>query len=62
MNLLEYAAKELLVKEGVPVAQYGVAETPEAAFDIACKLTKRPLVVKAQIAAGGEVKEDFLMD
>jgi succinyl-CoA synthetase beta subunit len=60
MNLLEYAAKELLVKEGVPVAQYGVAETPEAAFDIACKLAKRPLVLKAQIAAGGRGKGRFL--
>ncbi|QSR88996.1 ADP-forming succinate--CoA ligase subunit beta [Methylacidiphilum caldifontis] len=59
MNLLEYVAKEILAREGVPVPQFGVASSPDEAFDVAVKLNKTPLVVKAQIAAGGRGKGRF---
>ncbi|ACD83100.1 Succinyl-CoA synthetase, beta subunit [Methylacidiphilum infernorum V4] len=60
MNLLEYVAKEILAKEGVAIPRYGVAETPQEAFDIAIKLNTTPLVVKAQISAGGRAKGKFV--
>ncbi len=55
MNVHEYQAKEVLARFGVPVAPGEVAETPEKVREIAAKLGG-PVVVKAQIHAGGRGK------
>jgi succinyl-CoA synthetase beta subunit len=55
LKVHEYQAKELLAKFGVPVPQGRVAETPQQAREIAAELGK-PVVVKAQIHAGGRGK------
>ncbi len=55
MNVHEYQAKEVLARFGVPVAPGDVAETPEKVREIAAKLGG-PVVVKAQIHAGGRGK------
>jgi succinyl-CoA synthetase beta subunit len=51
----EYQAKELLAKYGVPVPNGRVATTPAEAREIALELGG-PIVVKAQIHAGGRGK------
>jgi succinyl-CoA synthetase beta subunit len=56
MKIHEYQAKEILKSYGVPVPKGGVAETPEEARKIADGIERRPLVVKAQIHAGGRGK------
>src|SRR5881397_918804 len=55
MNLHEYQAKELFARFGLPVMPGQVARTPEEARDIAASLGS-PVVVKAQIQAGGRGK------
>ena len=55
MNIHEYQAKELLVAEGVPVPMGEVATTPEQAEEIARRLGG-PVMVKAQVLAGGRGK------
>ena len=54
MDLMEYQAKELFAKHGVPVTQGIVATTPEEARAAAEKLGV--VVVKAQVKAGGRGK------
>src|SRR5438876_1963017 len=56
MKIHEYQAKELLKKFNVPVPRGIVAHTPEAAYQAAKELACRPVVVKAQIHAGGRGK------
>lgn len=56
MKIHEYQAKELFRKYGVPVPEGSVAFTPDAAKAIAEKLGGFPVVVKAQIHAGGRGK------
>ncbi|MBU1398030.1 MAG: ADP-forming succinate--CoA ligase subunit beta, partial [Proteobacteria bacterium] len=56
MKIHEYQAKELFKKYGVPVPAGGVAFTPEEAAGIAGTLGGFPVVVKAQIHAGGRGK------
>jgi succinyl-CoA synthetase beta subunit len=56
MNIHEYQAKEILRRFGVPVADGGVAFTPEEAEAIARKLKAEVIAVKAQIHAGGRGK------
>jgi succinyl-CoA synthetase beta subunit len=56
MKIHEYQAKEILKSYGAPVPKGGVAETPEEARKIAEGLGERPIVVKAQIHAGGRGK------
>jgi succinyl-CoA synthetase beta subunit len=56
MKIHEYQAKELLKKFNVPVPRGLVAKSPEAAFEAAQELACKPLVVKAQIHAGGRGK------
>jgi len=56
MKIHEYQAKELFRKYGVPVPEGGVAFTAEEATDVAGKLGGFPVVVKAQIHAGGRGK------
>ena len=55
MNIHEYQAKELLRAEGVPIPAGEVATTPEQVEAIARKLNG-PVVVKAQVHAGGRGK------
>ena len=55
MKVHEYQAKELLAKYGVPVPRGKVATTPAEAKAVARELGV-PVVVKAQIHAGGRGK------
>jgi succinyl-CoA synthetase beta subunit len=56
MKIHEYQAKELFRKYDVKVPQGGVAFTPAEARESAAKLPGFPVVVKAQIHAGGRGK------
>jgi len=57
VNLHEYQARELLARYGIPVPQGDVAETPEQALAIAQRLAGGgPVMVKAQVHAGGRGK------
>ncbi|MGB8719708.1 MAG: ADP-forming succinate--CoA ligase subunit beta [Desulfobacterales bacterium] len=56
MKIHEYQAKELFRKNGVPVPNGGVAFTPGEARGVAQTLGGFPVVVKAQIHAGGRGK------
>ena len=56
MKIHEYQAKELFRKYGVPVPEGTVAFKPDEAAAIAKKLVDLPVVVKAQIHAGGRGK------
>lgn len=56
MHIHEYQAKALFRAFGIPVPAGGSAETPEEAVRQAEKLRSGPLVVKAQIHAGGRGK------
>ncbi len=55
MNIHEYQAKSVLAKYGVAVPRGKTADTPAEAEDIA-KEFGTPVVVKAQIHAGGRGK------
>jgi succinyl-CoA synthetase beta subunit len=56
MKIHEYQAKELFRKYGIPVPEGGVAFDPQEAKMIAEKLNAFPVVIKAQIHAGGRGK------
>ena len=56
MKIHEYQAKELLKKYGVAVPRGVVARTPDEAYRAAQELATVPVVVKAQIHAGGRGK------
>jgi len=56
MKIHEYQAKEILKSYGVPVPKGRVAETPAEARKIAEEIGRKPIVVKAQIHAGGRGK------
>ncbi len=56
MKIHEYQAKEILKSYGVPVPNGRVAETPEEARKVAGEIGGKPIVVKAQIHAGGRGK------
>ena len=56
MKIHEYQAKELLKKFNVPVPRGIVARSPEEAYHAAKELAATPVVVKAQIHAGGRGK------
>ena len=56
MKIHEYQAKELFKKYGIPVLQGGVAFSSDEAGEIAEDLGQFPVVVKAQIHAGGRGK------
>ena len=56
MNIHEYQAKEIFRRFGVPVADGGVASTPEEAEEVARKLKTDVIAVKSQIHAGGRGK------
>lgn len=52
MDLLEFQARDLFVKQGVAVLDADVADTPEAAVEIARRLGGRRVVIKAQVKIG----------
>ena len=56
MKIHEYQAKELFRKYDVPVPQGGVAFTVDEAVEVAKNLGGYPVVIKAQIHAGGRGK------
>jgi succinyl-CoA synthetase beta subunit len=56
MKIHEYQAKELLKKFNVPVPRGIVARSAEEAYHAAKELATEPVVVKAQIHAGGRGK------
>jgi succinyl-CoA synthetase beta subunit len=56
MKIHEYQAKELFRKYAIAVPEGGVAFRPEAAKIVAEKIGTTPVVVKAQIHAGGRGK------
>jgi succinyl-CoA synthetase beta subunit len=56
MKIHEYQAKELFRKYGVPTPQGRVAFSPAEAVEVAKTLAGYPVVVKAQIHAGGRGK------
>jgi succinyl-CoA synthetase beta subunit len=56
VNLHEYQAREILARHGIPVPAGGVAGTSEEARAIAARLGGGPVVVKAQVHAGGRGK------
>jgi len=56
MKIHEYQAKELFKKYGVPIPSGGVAFSTEEACSVAETLGGYPVVVKAQIHAGGRGK------
>lgn len=55
MKLLEYEAKEIFRRYGVPLGASAVASTPEEAREAFGKIGK-PVVVKAQVGVGGRGK------
>lgn len=55
MNIHEYQAKDILRRLGVPIPAGEIATTPDEAFAIATKIGG-PVVVKAQVHAGGRGK------
>jgi succinyl-CoA synthetase beta subunit len=56
MKIHEYQAKELFKKYSIPVPSGGVAFSSDEATKIAHRLNEFPVVVKAQIHAGGRGK------
>jgi succinyl-CoA synthetase beta subunit len=56
MKIHEYQAKELFKKYDVPVPQGGAAFTADEAVEVAGTLGGYPVVIKAQIHAGGRGK------
>src|SRR5271166_4615926 len=55
MDLFEYQAKELFAKHNVPTTPGRVTDTPEGARGIAAEIG-RPVMVNAQVKAGGRGK------
>lgn len=56
MDLLEYQARDIFAKHGVPVLDGAVAETPVEANEAAKRLGGGRVVVKAQVKTGGRGK------
>jgi len=56
MKIHEFQAKELFKKYGVPVPDGKLAVNPDEAITIAEELNSFPVVIKAQIHAGGRGK------
>jgi succinyl-CoA synthetase beta subunit len=56
MKIHEHQAKELFKNYGIPIPEGRVASSPDEAVDIAKTLGGYPVVIKAQIHAGGRGK------
>jgi len=57
LKLLEYEAKNILSKYGIPVPQGGLATDTQQAREVAAKL-KLPAAVKAQVLVAGRAKAE----
>jgi succinyl-CoA synthetase beta subunit len=55
MRLFEYEARQVLEREGVPVAPGGFATTADEAAEIAAQVGG-PVVIKSQVLTGGRMK------
>jgi succinyl-CoA synthetase beta subunit len=55
MRLFEYESRQVLLREGVPVAPGGFATTAEEAAEIAREVGG-PVVIKSQVLTGGRMK------
>jgi succinyl-CoA synthetase beta subunit len=60
LKLLEYQAKQVFGKYGLPIPRGGVAETPEEAKEAASKIGG-PVAVKAQLPVGGRGKSGGIL-
>jgi succinyl-CoA synthetase beta subunit len=56
MNLHEYQAKEILLKYGVPIPEFGVASNDREVEEVIKRLSLKEAVVKIQVHAGGRGK------
>ena len=56
MKIHEYQAKQVMRNYNIPVPKGGVADTAEAARDVAAGMGGKLFVVKAQVHAGGRGK------
>jgi succinyl-CoA synthetase beta subunit len=59
MKIHEYQAKELLAAAGAPIPRGIVASTPAEADAAFAAMDKKPVVIKAQVHAGGRGKGRF---
>ncbi|MBN1902408.1 ADP-forming succinate--CoA ligase subunit beta [Candidatus Sumerlaeota bacterium] len=55
MNIHEYQAKQLFERYGIPAVKGEVLETPDQAFSLAKEIAA-PIILKAQVHAGGRGK------
>src|SRR3954470_6947642 len=55
MRFFEYESREILRREGIPVAGGGFATTAEDAKKIAAEVAV-PVVIKSQVLTGGRMK------
>jgi succinyl-CoA synthetase beta subunit len=55
LKLLEYEAKNILTKYGIPVPKGGLASNPRQAREVAASL-KMPVAIKAQVSVAGRGK------
>ncbi|HEX6458494.1 MAG TPA: ATP-grasp domain-containing protein [Thermoleophilaceae bacterium] len=55
MRFFEYESRQVLQREGIPVAQGGFARTADEAADIAHQVGG-PVVIKSQVLTGGRMK------
>ena len=55
MRFLEYEAREIVRRAGIPVSRFGLAKTPEEARAVAEEIGG-PVVIKSQVLTGGRMK------
>jgi succinyl-CoA synthetase beta subunit len=60
MYIYEYKAKSLFQEYGIPIPRSGAAKTPETAAKF-CRELGRPVMVKAQVGAGGRGKAGLVL-
>jgi succinyl-CoA synthetase beta subunit len=59
LSIHEHYGMDLLRSYGMPVPRGEVAKTGEQAYDVAKRLGKEDMVIKAQVLAGGRGKGHF---
>jgi succinyl-CoA synthetase beta subunit/citryl-CoA synthetase large subunit len=55
VRFFEYEAREIVKRAGIPVTDFGFAQTPQEAHEIAARLGE-PVVIKSQVLTGGRMK------
>ena len=56
MNIHEYQAKEILMKYGIPIPDFGVASNDKEVQEVIEALNLTSAVIKIQVHAGGRGK------